>query len=313
MFAKINHVAIVSQQYALLASFYESLFGMKRSAKGKINRAITVGDGYVGLNINPRKAGRPGALDHFGVQVEDVETVFDRIRTKYPQADWVQRPSTRPFAGITANDPDGNVFDLSQKDMANRSGVYVDNESASQNASGDISFYIAMRTMRPDEMARFYVDVLELSEQNAKPGDPNHYLTDGKMTLMIMPWKIKNYVGTSILPTGMDHLGFTVESVDKLKEDVDELVGINPIMNPIPVGKGKESAVRLELAKQQCPSAEYFLSDPDFTLLSVRARNWTRVAPFDASSKPCRRGRRRRGSRPFPAKTSDEWFNCGKE
>ena len=96
MFAKINHVAIVSQQYALLASFYESLFGMKRSAKGKINRAITVGDGYVGLNINPRKAGRPGALDHFGVQVEDVETVFDRIRTKYPQADWVQRPSTRP-------------------------------------------------------------------------------------------------------------------------------------------------------------------------------------------------------------------------
>ena len=268
MFAKINHVAIVSEKYALLASFYESLFGMQRSPKGKINRAITVGDGYVGLNINPRKAGRPAGLDHFGVEVEDVETVFDCMRTKYPNADWVQRPSTRPFAGITANDPDGNVFDLSQRTMANRSGVYVDNENAARN-DRHIS-HVAVRTMRPDEMARFYVDVLQLSEQNARPGDPNHYLSDGKMTLMIVPWKIKNYLGTSILPTGMDHLGFTVESVDKLKEDVDELVGINPVMNPIPVGKGKESGARLDLLKQQCPMGEHFLSDPDFTMLAVR-------------------------------------------
>jgi catechol 2,3-dioxygenase-like lactoylglutathione lyase family enzyme len=271
VFAKINHVAIVSQEYALLASFYESLFGMKRSPTGKINRAITVGDGYVGLNINPRKAGRPAGLDHFGIEVAEVETVLDRMRSKYPEADWVQRPSTRPFAGITANDPDGNVFDLSQKQMANRSGVYVDNETGSRNER-HIS-HVAMRTLHPDEMARFYVDVFELSEQNAKPGDPNHYLSDGKMTLMITPWRIKNYLGQSILPTGMDHVGFTVESVDKLKEDLDELVGINPVMNPIPVGKGKEGGNRLELLKRQCPIGEYFLSDPDFTMISVRGRH----------------------------------------
>src|SRR5438067_8582012 len=133
VFARINHVAIVSEKYSLLAAFYQSLFGMTTAPKARTNRAITVGDGYVGLNINPRKAGRPAGLDHFGVEVEEVETVFDRMRTKYPQADWVQRPSTRPFAGITANDPDGNIFDLSQKQMANRSGVYVDNEASPQH------------------------------------------------------------------------------------------------------------------------------------------------------------------------------------
>jgi hypothetical protein len=37
-----------------------------------------------------------------------------------------------------------------------------------------------------------------------------------------------------------------VESVDQLKQDVDELVGVNPVMNPIPVGKGKEGGARLE-------------------------------------------------------------------
>jgi catechol 2,3-dioxygenase-like lactoylglutathione lyase family enzyme len=271
VFAKINHVAIVSEKYSLLAAFYQSLFGMTTAPKARTNRAITVGDGYVGLNINPRKAGRPAGLDHFGVEVEDVESVFEQMRSKYPQANWVQRPSTRPFAGITANDPDGNVFDLSQKKMGNRSGVYVENETSSQHER-HIS-HIAMRTMRPDEMARFYIDVLQLSEQNAGPGDPNHYLSDGKMTLMIMPWRIKNYSGTSILPTGLDHIGFTVEDVDTFKNDVEELVGINPVLNPIPVGKGKESAARLELLQRQCPISEYFLSDPDFTMLAVRTRH----------------------------------------
>src|SRR6266498_6035720 len=99
MSAKIRHIAIVSDQYALEGRFYEAVFGMKTAADTRPERAVTVGDGYVGLNINPRKAGRPAGLDHFGVEVEDVETVFDRMRTKFPAADWVQRPSTRPFAG----------------------------------------------------------------------------------------------------------------------------------------------------------------------------------------------------------------------
>lgn len=47
MFAKINHVAIVSVRYALLAAFCQSLFGMSTSPKMRVNRAITVGDGYI--------------------------------------------------------------------------------------------------------------------------------------------------------------------------------------------------------------------------------------------------------------------------
>src|SRR5213596_195421 len=120
MFSKINHVAIVSENYAQLAQFYIAAFGMRTSAKSRPSRAVTVGDGYVGLNINPRRAGRSAGLDHFGIQVEDADLCFERMRKKYPTVKWLQRPSTRPFAGISANDPDGNVFDISQKDMANR-------------------------------------------------------------------------------------------------------------------------------------------------------------------------------------------------
>jgi catechol 2,3-dioxygenase-like lactoylglutathione lyase family enzyme len=270
MFAKINHVAIVSQQYSLLANYYQAIFGMKTSANFKrAMRAITVADGYVGLNINPRKAGRTASLDHFGVEVEDVATVLDRIK-KYPMADYVERPSTRPFAGITANDPDGNVFDLSQRKMENRAGVYLENDG---NQNDRCISHVALRTMRPDEMARFYCDVLQLEERNAEHGDPNHYLTDGKVTLVIMPWRIRNYIGSNILTTGMDHFGFTVESVDQVKEDIEAAIDVNPMMQGIPLGRGKEGGARLELAKRQSPYADHFIADPDFTLVSISGRH----------------------------------------
>src|SRR5712664_3093135 len=111
----MKHIAIVSDQYALEGRFYEAVFGMKTAADKRPERAVTVSDGTVGLNINPRRAGRPAGLDHFGIQVEDCETAFERVRRKYPTAKWLKRPSNRPFAGISANDPDGNVFDISQK------------------------------------------------------------------------------------------------------------------------------------------------------------------------------------------------------
>ena len=96
MFSKINHVAIVSEHYAEVALFYQSVFGMKTSEKAGTARALTVGDGYVGLNINPKKAGRAAGLDHFGIEVADAETVYDRMRKKYPDVKWLKRPSNRP-------------------------------------------------------------------------------------------------------------------------------------------------------------------------------------------------------------------------
>src|SRR5947207_15115248 len=111
--AKIKHIAIVSDQYALEGRFYEAVFGMRTAADKRPERAVTVSDGYVGLNINPRKAGRAAGLDHFGLEVQDADAALDRL-ARHAGANAVRRPSTRPFAGISANDPDGNVFDVSQ-------------------------------------------------------------------------------------------------------------------------------------------------------------------------------------------------------
>jgi catechol 2,3-dioxygenase-like lactoylglutathione lyase family enzyme len=269
MFAKINHVATISENYAQLGKFYESMFGMKTADNTRPQRAVTVGDGYVGLNINPRRAGRPARLDHFGIQVEDVEVAFDRMRKKYPKVEWLKRPASRPFAGITTHDPDGNVFDLSQKNMTNRTGVYVDQEDSSKRKQTRYISHVAFRTLNPEAMAEFYVDMFELDTRNKTEGDPNYYVTDGHMTLMIMPWHITDYDGTGIVSPGMDHIGFTVESLEQFKKDVEKVSDDNPRLTPSPVGTGSEGAARLELFRKSCPLGQYFMADSDGVLLSV--------------------------------------------
>ncbi len=265
-FSKINHVAIVSENYAQLSKFYEAVFGMRTSPKTRPARAVTVGDGYVGLNINPRRAGRSAGLDHFGIQVEDTEAVYDRMRRKYPQLKWLKRPSTRPFAGVSTHDPDGNMFDISQKDMTNRTSVYVENDG---NTNPRHIHHVAFRTMNPDAAAEFYRYVFELAPINKSADDKNHYLTDGHITLVIMPWDITDYDGTGIITQGMDHIGFKVESIAALREDIQRIGDDNPRIAPEPLATGAEGKALEHLFKRSCPFGQLHFADCDGNLIDA--------------------------------------------
>jgi catechol 2,3-dioxygenase-like lactoylglutathione lyase family enzyme len=274
MFAKLNHIAIISDNYERSAKFYEVMFGMRTADEkggGKSQRPVfasTVGDGYVGLNINPRRPGRPARLEHFGIEVEDAEIVFARMAEKYPRLKWLKRPSNRPFAGVTTHDPDGNVFDISQKDMANRRDLYTEEHELTPNHVD----HFALRTMNPDICAQFYREIFDLEPRNKKEGDPNHYLSDGHITMVIMPWDITDYDGTGIVPATMDHIGFTVEDLAAFKERVDYVSGLNLHVAPKPVGRGDEGKKRLELAQRACPLCQHHLSDVDGVWLSASER-----------------------------------------
>jgi predicted enzyme related to lactoylglutathione lyase len=122
MFGKLNHLAITSDHYTLLGMFYRAMFGLK--ASGDTAReigAISVGDGYVGMTLIPRRGGRKAGLDHFGIEVEDLDKVRGKVAKKYPDIEIVKRPGNRPFASYSAHDPAGNYFDLSQPGHAPRS------------------------------------------------------------------------------------------------------------------------------------------------------------------------------------------------
>ena len=268
MFAKLKHLAILSDKYNLLGRFYEGMFGMKPSQNARPFGAVVVRDGYVGLNINPRKgkAGRQAGLDHFGFEVEDVNVVFERLKKDYPDIKVLNRPSTRPFAGISTHDPAGNVFDLSQKDMANRTDAYVDGDKDQKRHVK----HIALRAVQPAALAKFYREVFELIEMEKPAGDPNSYLSDGKVVFVIMPWDITDFAGTGIERPALDHIGFKVESVAALKGELEKMKRERAALAPNPIGAeaGPEGEARLKLFSK-CPLGQFHMSYPDGVLIDV--------------------------------------------
>ena len=268
--AKLNHIAIVSDAYAMVAQFYQAVFGFRSPGKQRNFNAATVGDGYVGININPRRPARPAGLDHFGVEVEDAGAVLDKLKRKYPDIGTLKRPSNRPFAGITTHDPDGNVFDLSQASMENRGEIYTEMQG-DQSAPRRVS-HMALRTMQPERLAEFYAEMLGWVPANKGAGDRNHYLTDGRVTLVLMGWDIADFAGTGIVRPGPNHIGIEVESIAGLKSDLERVAGANPSLAPKGVAMGPEGEMSRQLLARCAPYAAFEMSDNDNVLIAVSER-----------------------------------------
>jgi catechol 2,3-dioxygenase-like lactoylglutathione lyase family enzyme len=267
MFAQINHMAIISPGYANLEKFYQAVFGLKPSLRSRPGSAATTGDGYVGLNLIPRRDGYVGGLDHFGMVVDDVEPVLERMQKKYPRANIVKRPSARPFAAYSGHDPDGNVFDLAQKKQDTRKEVYA--EIAAEGWAQDRYFNkFAIRTPNAEQCAEFYADVFELKPVNRANAPPGYHLSDGRVTLSILPWSIEMFEGMSIKRPGPDHVGFHVEDLDSFKAHVAAVAGANPYLAPVPLGGSPESRVR-QLFFGEHAAGKWQMSDPDGNWIDV--------------------------------------------
>jgi catechol 2,3-dioxygenase-like lactoylglutathione lyase family enzyme len=266
MSARINHIGITSDYYAMNARFYEALFGMKTGKRTlPPARAISVGDGYVGMTHIPRRDGRTSGPDHFGIEVDDIEDAIARMQKFDPELSALKRPPIRPYAAYSAHDPDTNIFDLSQRNIGFQKDVYADNEGGEARAR--VVSHIALRTRNAEWCAHFYAEVFGLPLLN-KPDDDNYYLSDGRVALVVMPWKLSDYHAMDPARVGLDHIGFKVESVDAVKRDLEFLIGDNPHMRGRALGRGSEGEARLKLF-QKCPLGCHHFTDIEGVYIDV--------------------------------------------
>src|SRR4030095_13330585 len=269
---KIQHAAIVSENFVREAKFYEAIFGMKRSKPGseeeqkaiRNNYAVSISDGYVGVTVIGRKPGYIPGLHHFGVDVDDVDEAMSRIKKHYPEVAVLKRPSNRPFATYGAHDPEGNYFDLTQEGMSNRRDVYVQQQSEQPRRI----HHLKLRAMNPSKIAAFYRDSFDLTEAEKTLEDPNFYLTDGKMTLIIAPWKMSDFEGAGIDRPGLEHIGFKVESVESVKKELAALRESNPEMRERIIAEPSEGERRLALIAS-CRHGQFQCSSPDGVFVDV--------------------------------------------
>jgi predicted enzyme related to lactoylglutathione lyase len=272
---KIQHAAIVSENFVREAKFYEAIFGMKRSKPGseeeqkaiQTNYAVSISDGYVGVTVIGRKPGYIPGLHHFGVDVDDVDEAMSRIKKNYPEVAVLKRPSNRPFATYGAHDPEGNYFDLTQEGMSNRRDVYVQQ----QHEQPRRIHHLKLRVMNPSKIAAFYRDSFDLTEAEKALEDPNFYLTDGKMTLIIAPWKMSDFEGAGIDRPGLEHIGFKVESVESVKTELAALREANAEMRERIISEPSEGERRLALIAS-CRHGQHQCSSPDGVFIDLSER-----------------------------------------
>jgi catechol 2,3-dioxygenase-like lactoylglutathione lyase family enzyme len=262
MASKINHVAIMSTNYTLEYKFYETYFGMKNSAKAQSTGSAAIGDGHVGLNINPRRAGRPGRFDHFGIQVDDLDATMEKLGQYGVKV--LKRPVRRPFANYSTHDPDCNVFDLTEAGGDNIKGVYANNNWEQDSTIS----HLGLRTVHAEQMAEFYIEAFDFKLTNGPVPEGGYGVTDGRMTLMIMQWDLDDYADMGIVGPGLDYLGFKVKSIEAFKKDVAEISANNPLLAPSPVGTGREGAKRLEMLRRTSIGS-YHIADPDGVLIDI--------------------------------------------
>ena len=265
MFAKINHMAIISNQYPFLQKYYQAVFGLTTSGKNDFESASVVSAGNLGLNIIPRRDGYVGGLDHFGMVVDSIDIVEDRMRGAYEGAGCVKRPAIRPFAAYSGHDPDGNVFDLAEKDSKNLRDVYTEETKNLKNCTFS---RFAIRTPNAEKCAEFYSEVFELRLANRGEGDSNYHLTDGKMTLSIMPWSVDIFAGMSIKRPGPDHIGFTVKDMDAFKAEEKRIGEKNTFLASRRLGGSEESEVRRTLFARNALGS-YQTAEPDVTWIDI--------------------------------------------
>jgi len=96
-------------------------------------------------------------------------------------------PAHPPFAAYSGARSDTNIFDLSQKSLGRAEGRLC-RERLVQPRTICISRCVrATPSVAPVLRGRVRLAPLD------RPKDGNFYLSDGRVTLMIIPWKITDY------------------------------------------------------------------------------------------------------------------------
>ncbi len=266
--ANINHLTIVSENNYAVGRFYEGFFHMRPAGARDALESVRIGDGRVGLNVHPRLPGQPAQLDRFGIQVDDIAATLARIRDGYPRIACSAPSGDAESGSVSTHDPDGNIFILSQNGARDHDDIYQPDGQQLRR----VIDHVALRVLHPLAVAEFYQNIFGFTRLDEPAGGRNAYLSDGNVTLVIIPWRLSDFENTGISARGLDHIGFRVESIDALQNDMARAVERNYRLQPNAsiVGKGKEGANRIEMFRRTCPLGCHHLADPDGLIIDVR-------------------------------------------
>ena len=98
--------------------------------------------------------------------------------------------------------------------------------------AGDRSAIPPSRAREAERVANCYVDLFELEARNIASDEGGYRLTDGRITMEILPWKISSFNSSGIEQPAMDHIGFHVPELEAFKAHVDKMARPRSALRP---------------------------------------------------------------------------------
>lgn len=245
--AQLRHIAMIVKEPPRLFDYYQRLFGVEQvrlSPTGSIhvvdplfNLAFlqyTGGDvEVVGTHrADGTEANQTPGVNHFGFIVDNLDEVLSRLPK---DIQFGESPQNGRPAEMRVIDPWGNNFDLSTRGFLGREEERLPGVR-----------FAAVHNERPEEMAAFYREVLDLRETR-RQADGSIHLSDGAVTLAVTPEQVLNR-------TGIQYFGVQVPSW--------------PAIAP------KFAEIGAELPKPTGATDEVWVRDPEDNLYVISAEGW---------------------------------------
>jgi catechol 2,3-dioxygenase-like lactoylglutathione lyase family enzyme len=118
--ARIQHLAIKTDEPSKLADFYKQTFGLHEVfRREKARGAVYISDGHVNLAVLPNNNGEPEpadrmGVDHLGFHIDDLDVTLKTAYANGGTPSDRELPRDGRFAEVFLRDPIGQRVDLSQ-------------------------------------------------------------------------------------------------------------------------------------------------------------------------------------------------------
>ena len=246
--AKIRHVAFMVKEPKILRDFYQQGFGFEECYSSE-SGAIMVMDGTFNLALlkiregdselegthraDGGEADQRQGINHYGFVVDSVQETLDRIGSGLKQG---ENPQDGRPAEMRVVDPWGNNFDLSARGFFGREEVRL--PAVRQ---------IVVQADRPEELADFYKEKLELAEQS-RGADGSVCLGDGLIQMALVQEGLTN-------KPGIQSIGLRIDDWEATSER------FRAMGRSLPVPKD--------------PRADVSVRDPEGNLLVLSLKGWS--------------------------------------
>ena len=234
--SQLRQLVIAAEDPDNLAGFYQDVFELEKIDQSQ--GAIFLSDGTFNLGLLPEADPTKLGFRHLGFDTTRAESI--RIKLAHLAMADGDLHEVNSLAGIDheLSDPDGNTVGISRRafDVAFRTRPVPIR-------------HIALYTPKPQRMAEFYCNVLDMKEVE-RSDRSSIFVSDGYLNLALLYQRKEE-------PIGLNHFGFHVQSNEEMQSRAEK-AGVR---------RGAKRPDRI-------PFAEYRVHDPEGNGIDISQKGW---------------------------------------